>query len=411
MSLTDESGKDYIHLSRQEGFGDCTQRGLNGANCRIEQPSAYSSLNLWKKRQGYGFSSTSVNTFPTCNWDQFAKTCAFNTDFFERGKKELKPGLFQAKYAVFYPERPIVTGIEYGTVKLTVIEKIAKHSDKKAIDLNIVLVGSKNIQDSHSESGRRNLNLLFTHVNNHFSQTQPGIKLGSIKSFEWTKEKQGDAFAQISIGKLGELFKKGSHIIPKDTGTQALNIFIVSNFVEGSIAGISGQINGPMLHGTESSGLAFASFNQLAQFNMNCPSVATQCTLEKQDAIFVDMATTITHEIGHFMGLFHTQERSGASNDELPDTPHCRLISNKGYILQESCRYDRSIHPVTGKSCNEVCKGYDGFNSFCPESPECEYNHVMWWTSKNFNPSLAQGDGNIFSLSSSIILNYSPFVQ
>lgn len=35
------------------------------------------------------------------------------------------------------------------------------------------------------------------------------------------------------------------------------------------------------------------------------------------------MASTIGHEVGHYLGLYHTSESNGAQHDPIPDTPQC----------------------------------------------------------------------------------------
>jgi hypothetical protein len=35
------------------------------------------------------------------------------------------------------------------------------------------------------------------------------------------------------------------------------------------------------------------------------------------------LASSLAHEIGHFLGLYHTSERNGADNDPIADTPEC----------------------------------------------------------------------------------------
>jgi hypothetical protein len=42
-----------------------------------------------------------------------------------------------------------------------------------------------------------------------------------------------------------------------------------------------------------------------------------------------DLAITVVHEHGHWMGLYHVTERSGRSFDPLPDTPECDASNDK----------------------------------------------------------------------------------
>src|SRR5438309_445465 len=35
------------------------------------------------------------------------------------------------------------------------------------------------------------------------------------------------------------------------------------------------------------------------------------------------MGTTAAHEIGHYLGLYHTSERDGSEHDPIDDTPEC----------------------------------------------------------------------------------------
>lgn len=54
------------------------------------------------------------------------------------------------------------------------------------------------------------------------------------------------------------------------------------------------------------------------------------------------LAETAGHEMGHFLGLFHTTERNGLQFDILPDTPECRRSTRDsngdGIVLLDECR-------------------------------------------------------------------------
>lgn len=40
------------------------------------------------------------------------------------------------------------------------------------------------------------------------------------------------------------------------------------------------------------------------------------------------LASSLTHEVGHFLGLYHTSERDGANHDPISDTPECNSASS-----------------------------------------------------------------------------------
>ena len=53
------------------------------------------------------------------------------------------------------------------------------------------------------------------------------------------------------------------------------------------------------------------------------------------------LAQTVAHEVGHFLGLFHTTERNGRSHDELDSTPECPASRDRdgdGEVDERECR-------------------------------------------------------------------------
>ncbi|HEY6881573.1 MAG TPA: hypothetical protein VI299_26285, partial [Polyangiales bacterium] len=96
--------------------------------------------------------------------------------------------------------------------------------------------------------------------------------------------------------RLDELFRLSAGLeLP------GVNVFIIGDM--GDYIGIAGGIPGPLgLHGTERSGLALAADLM-------------------GDLVGADQV--LLHEIGHYLGLFHTSESSGAVLEPLSDTPEC----------------------------------------------------------------------------------------
>jgi hypothetical protein len=282
-----------------------------------------------------------------------------------------------------------------------------------------VLVGTKNVAASRTAKGQQNLNALFTEVVSIYGAS--GLHIGAINAYEWPCESGGDVYANVASGDLGTMFTASKTMFPSATETKALNVFLVSTIPYSSssgltILGISGGIGGSMINGTAISGLAFSSFNKLGTYNAGCTGTGT-CARAQQEAEFVDMGGTIAHEMGHYLGLNHPSESDGATHDVLRDTPKCTYLGGGTYISISSCRTSTSAQAVyqpSGNKCSTagVCTGYSPSTGvFCAAAPECQFNHTMWWTSKNFDEASGTGDGNLFSPDSTTLMDYNPYIQ
>lgn len=90
-------------------------------------------------------------------------------------------------------------------------------------------------------------------------------------------------------------------------GRPSVPIFLVRDVAQ--TLGISGDIPGPQgVHGTAGSGIAIS----LGPINAGGST---------SDGI--DLGRVMAHELGHFLGLFHTTEQDGSSIEPLDDTPEC----------------------------------------------------------------------------------------
>ena len=355
----------------------------------------------WEQRQRIGTDDyLSVNSFPSCNWADGG--CPFKTGSFfdETARLRAGPGVtYTAKYVLLTTSYSNVFDGYSAGLKLSVVRKKDSVAGG-AIDINVILVGTKNISDSRTAKGQQNLNALFTHVYEHFFDNPSTIvKLGKITVYEWTCEAGGDLFSTINVDNIGALFSSGSALVSSASESKAVNVFLVSSIpgsTSGTILGISGGIVGSMINATTSSGVAFSTFDQLATFNPSC-TPGSDCLTASQEASFIDMGGTISHEMGHFLGLNHLSESAGTAHDRLPDTLSCTTLGVGGTLTRTSCRSE--------EPCDSACVG-----TFCPEISECQFNHVMWWTSKSYDSS-GNGDGNIFSTDSGIVVNHSPYVR
>ncbi len=433
------SVQEFVKLQGcSSGFFSCT-----GSSCtRIEScaPAAGSAFAgaseaarriAFDERQNLRTSNqVSVNLFPTCNWTETAAAgsdtidCPFkstdNNSFFQNGK--LRTGAWTAKYALVsqFIQSSQASGGALSTMrsglKLTVLRKKdfggTVSGSRSAIDLNVVLVGSQNIADSRTEKGKQNLDLLFGHVVNHYVQSDSQVRVRAVNAFEWDCSRGGDVFANATTSEAGALFSTGSLLLsaPYSDPARGVNLFLLSSFSDStSILGLAGGIPGAPIAGTTTSGAVIATQGDLANFNPSCtPGVS--CPASSQEAFFLDMGVTVAHELGHFLGLNHPSEASGARHDRVQDTPICTVTGGSGLISHSSCRSSTNLHPVSGNSCLSQCGTYNpGAGLFCSASEECGFNHLMWWTSKNFRNGV--GDGNLLSPHTGHLLNYSPYAR
>ena len=384
----------------------------------------------WDYHNTAVFSGMSVNTFPTCSWSSGSPTCSFlsapgNFSSGLAGGVKLRSGTYTAKYVLLTDHYSSVGATRLGSFQVTAAAKSdgnegtangcdSTSGHKGAVDVNVVLVGDQNVIDSHTDKGKQNLNALFQHVYDQLSTsnaTTVGIRLGKITVYEWSCEAGGEGYANVED--YYQMFQTGSSLLPAETSGKALNVFLTST-IGGNTAylGLSGGLSGPPKNGTTGSGLVFASFNKLSNFNASCLGTGA-CAVTDQDFDFIDMGGTISHEIGHYLGLNHLSEREGTEHDPVPDSPECNFKFPTSYgIGVNSCRSvsNTSVYAPTGLTCSQACASYNGTTSFCPNALECQFNHVMWYTTKNYG-SGGTGDGNHFSTYSGDILNLHPLVR
>ena len=423
VSLNDGTN-EYVNLAGNcttNGFYTCSSGSCTTNNsCTLGTPSAFLSRSQWEQRQGGDSSSASnmpsINIFPTCNWTGGSGTTSNNP---ECPFQSLFPGgvtparlrfgtTYTAKYVLVADSYSSFSVTRNAGLQVTIIKKNSNLSAVAgAIDMNVVLVGSNTISASRTSKGQANLNAIFAKVAEYFSASNVNIKLGDVRAFEWTCEQGGETYGTMSVSELGPMLTASNSILPSSTETKAINLFLVSSIENdtgssGTILGIDGAIGGPLKNGTAVSGMAVSTFDMLDKYTIG-------------DSDFFEVGNTIAHEMGHFLGLNHLSERRGTSHDSLRDTPICQTTdSGLGVLTISSCRTDTSAFPFLGAgTCASQCTSYtsSGANAYCFNANACGFSYMMWWSSKDYNPSNGKSNNNQFSTDEGLIMNYHPIVQ
>lgn len=178
----------------------------------------------------------------------------------------------------------------------------------QALDLNIYYVGIQGL-DAASAPADPALQEAITTLDAIYAEA--GIALGEIRHFDVAPE-VADEFAIIEDVTTEPDLLVATSVPPGSTDDELLsvNVFFVADMDDGGVVGISQGIPGPIgLHGTPGSGVVLT-----AEFLGG--SAGNQLT-----------GQILAHELGHWLGLFHTSEIAGGFFDPIEDTERCEDIA------------------------------------------------------------------------------------
>ncbi len=208
------------------------------------------------------------------------------------------------------------------TVDVQVIYKTSTTSPGAGtIDANLFFVGLPNLS-AKSAPTDPNFQTILSTVRSLYSQV--GVTLGNLTYIDITGA-DAARFTVLDGFDLASLLQLSNH---PQARKEAVNIFLVYEICYpgcGGVGGIDGSIPATPIRGTGESGLVV----QMADFPNG---------LETLGIVFA-------HEMGHWLGLFHTTEVSGLQFDPLPDTPECTRVpydtdNNRIVTVQECINLD-----------------------------------------------------------------------
>ena len=199
-------------------------------------------------------------------------------------------------------------------------------TDELVVDLNFYFVGvpGLNARVAETDAG-------FAAMIAEFEQVMglARIRVGEVRYIDVEGDVE-DEFAiirdQEASFELVELTRQ-----PGSTRDALLstNVFFIQGFAGGmdGVLGISTGIPGvPGIHGQQGTGLVFSS-------QYLGPGGGDEL-----------VGQVLAHELGHFLGLFHTTEQFGGGVDHLADTPECAGISRD--TLPECPDFDNLMFPI-----------------------------------------------------------------
>lgn len=183
-------------------------------------------------------------------------------------------------------------GIE---VRAIVERRPAGSSPASVLDLNVWLAQALPAKASTAAGDVRLQEILATL--DSVLQGQ-GIRLGAIDYYDVT-DPRFDMVSEPEFPEMLRLTAAATHV--------RLNLFFVVQAHSGAVTGVAGTITGPSLNGTAVSGV--------------------MCQYDGLDT--VRLGTVAAHEIGHYLGLWHTTEQGG-SHDAMDDTLPCPTYGTVG---------------------------------------------------------------------------------
>jgi hypothetical protein len=243
----------------------------------------------------------------------------------------------QGALSVLFPNAPTLFSMQAGSYVMTVIKEgsyefvpamaFCKASESPEtileLDVNLYFVGIPGVSAASYLEDTKFQGLLERFWNIMAAiNVQPGVTQAfDILGDDATKYTFVDK-TLTGMGEIPELLALSS----AHPESSALNFFFVQDIDNYGALGIAGGIPGPpIFQGTSSSGVLVSMADYLAY------------TGENEEYGLSSTSEAMGHEIGHYLGLFHTSEKSGLLHDPLGDTPECVDQDDDGLVSAQEC--------------------------------------------------------------------------
>lgn len=189
---------------------------------------------------------------------------------------------------------------------------LEKTAPGTTLDLNVYIVDVNGVTAATAGEDAN-----FTEVLDEVARIygQVGVEVGQHRFYDVSADDAARFGVLRSETEVPELLKRS--VRPGDdlASVLSVNVFFVGEFAMRGTIGISYGLPGPAgLHGTHGSGVVFTAEYMGRSIE---DALGDSTNGNKYTALL------LAHEVGHWLGLFHTTEQGGQMHDPLTDTPQC----------------------------------------------------------------------------------------